>query len=195
MWEDTLRCPAAWPPFPGCRTVALQVEAEGLQGSQRTTGSQAPPPPVSQARGLVAHKGITVILLTLTLEFLLEDGNGCGRFIKNAPDLSRRPWLAAVPQLTRGRNTMGPVREEQFSSTSEQSAPANPPSPETSVPLQQTCSERGLGRGLVVTFAELRDHRTGEWGLCALGGQRGRCLLRMKNFLTGRVLQIWERRT
>lgn len=48
---------------------------------------------------LVTHKRITVILLTLTLELLLKDGNRSRGFIKNAPDFPRRPWLMTIPKV------------------------------------------------------------------------------------------------
>lgn len=48
---------------------------------------------------LVTHKRISVILLTLTLELLLKDGNRSRRFIKNAPDFPRCPWLVTIPKV------------------------------------------------------------------------------------------------
>lgn len=50
--------------------------------------SSEEPPVLGMGELLVTHKRITVILLALTLELLLKDGNGSRRLIENAPDFS-----------------------------------------------------------------------------------------------------------
>lgn len=78
----------------GGRPRRGQGGGSGSEESVRGAQERSTPPALS-LRGtarprhvgvLVTHKGITVILLTLTLELLLEDGNRCRRLIKNAPD-------------------------------------------------------------------------------------------------------------
>lgn len=75
---------AAWRPFLMCWRVSQKAEVEGRQGrvGQRTTGEVDPGslelqegPQVLGTAVLVTHEGIAVILLTLTLELLLKDGN------------------------------------------------------------------------------------------------------------------------
>lgn len=73
-------------------------EAKGEAGkrpSEETTGEVVPvalsseePPVPGMGELLVTHKRITVIVLTLTLELLLKDGNRSRRLIENAPDFS-----------------------------------------------------------------------------------------------------------
>lgn len=57
-------------------------------------------PPLQVQRASVTHKGVTVVLLTLTLELLLKDGDCSGRLIENGPDFSRSPWLTTVPKVS-----------------------------------------------------------------------------------------------
>lgn len=54
----------------------------------------------SRCGASVTHEGISVILLTLTLELLLKDGDCSGRFIENGPDFPRSPRLAAGPKVS-----------------------------------------------------------------------------------------------
>lgn len=56
--------------------------------------------PLMQAWASVTHEGIAVILLTLTLELLLKDGDCSGRFIENGPDIPRSPRLTTVPKVS-----------------------------------------------------------------------------------------------
>ena len=66
------------------------------QGSNLELGAE----PLMQAWASVTHEGIAVILLTLTLELLLKDGDCSGRFIENGPDISRSPRLTTVPKVS-----------------------------------------------------------------------------------------------
>lgn len=56
--------------------------------------------PPGQVPASVTHEGIAVILLTLTLELLLKDGDCSGRFIENGPDFPRSPRLTTVPKVS-----------------------------------------------------------------------------------------------
>lgn len=84
-----------------------QRERQGRVCQRRTTGGVDPsslelkdgPRILGTAGFLVTHKRIAVILLTLTLEFLLKDGNRSGRLVKNAPDFPRSPWLMTIPKV------------------------------------------------------------------------------------------------
>lgn len=79
----------------------------GARDSEETSGGGAPASwslewslPSRCGWASVTHKGITVILLTLTLELLLKDRDCSGRFIENGPDFPRSPRLATVPKVS-----------------------------------------------------------------------------------------------
>lgn len=72
-------------------------ENSGGRPQQAQAWSRASHPGVA---GSVTHEGMAVILLTLTLELLLKDGDCSGRFIENGPDFPRRPRLTTVPKVS-----------------------------------------------------------------------------------------------
>lgn len=81
----------------------MEVNGEAGKSSEENSGgvNSSLERSLSCRRGAsVTHEGIAVILLTLTLEFLLKDGDCSGRFIENGPDFPRSPRLTTVPKVS-----------------------------------------------------------------------------------------------
>lgn len=92
----------------GNRVPPKEMEVNGGAGSsEETSGGGIPASwslewslPSRCGQASVTHEGVTVILLTLTLELLLKDRDCSGGFVENGPDLPRSPRLATVPKVS-----------------------------------------------------------------------------------------------
>lgn len=103
--DEAGRIQAMLPLWPVPQKRPRERQEESVKGNHGRSGPQGPRAQrdltswAQSGEVLVTHKRITVILLTLTLELLLKDGNRSRRLIKNAPDFPRRPWLTTVPKV------------------------------------------------------------------------------------------------